>query len=75
MAEAAPLHLQPLTDLAGKLAGIAGTVAILGLVLLVLGGFAVLKLEVRVPVGLIWAVAGITAVTGVLWLLVAVVMP
>ena len=75
MAEIDPLFPQPLANLAEKLAGIAGTVAILGLVLLVLGGVAVLRLDVRVPGGLIWAVACITAVTGVLWLLVAVGMP
>jgi len=75
MDDVEPRFPEPLADAFDQLAGIAGTVAIVGVVLLVLGGFAVFKLDVRVPPGVIWAVAGITAVTGVFWLLVAVGMP
>ena len=64
--------MEPLADAFGQLASIAGTVALLGVVLLVLVGFAVLKLDVRVPVGVTWAIAGITAIAGVFWLLVVI---
>lgn len=72
MGDVEPRFPEPLTDLFVQLASIAGTVAILGVVLLVLFGFAVFKLGVRVPDGLIWGVGGITAVAGVLWLLVII---
>lgn len=72
MPDVEPQFPEPLTDAFGQLAGIAGTVTIFGVVLLVLGGFAVFKLDVRVPAGLIWSVGGITAVAGVLWLLMTI---
>ena len=72
MPDVEPQFPEPLADLFGQLAGIAAAVAFLGVVLLVLGGFAVFKLDVRVPPGLIWGVGGITAVAGVVWLLVIV---
>ena len=70
MSGVTPQFPEPLADAVARLAGIAGTVAILGAVVLVLCGFAVFKLDVRMPGGLIWGVGGITAVAGVLWLLV-----
>lgn len=72
MPEVEPQFPEPLADMFGQLASIAGTVAILGVVLLALSGFAVFKLDVRVPAGLIWGIGGITAVSGVLWLLVII---
>lgn len=72
MPDVEPQFPEPLADALGQFAGIVGTVAIFGVVLLVLSGFAVFKLDARVPAGLVWGVSGITAVAAVLWLLVTI---